>query len=224
MNKQHMEHKTSAPSFSESNVQTVTLGMGCFWSPEALFGHLPGVIRTRVGYAGGTSVNPVYREMGDHSETVEVDFDPEKITFELILDVFWNNHNPLNINDYKGRQYRSLLFYRDEKQKEAIHQVKERQEQDKGKLETEIVPYSRFYLAEDRHQKYYLKRFPNAIEKLSVLYPSHDDLVNSTLAARLNGLAKGYTNLERIKDEILQWPTSQSQRAMMIDLVKQIRW
>lgn len=204
--------------------EKVTLGMGCFWSPDALFGHLPGVIRTCVGYAGGTSPNPTYRELGDHSETVEIDFDPETITFEQILDVFWNNHNPMNINDYKGRQYRSLVFYRGDKQKEAIQRVKERQEYEKGKLETEIQPYSRFYKAEDRHQKYYLKRYPNAIEKLRTLYPSDDDLFNSTLAARLNGLAKGYTNMERVHNEILQWRISPSNQTMMIDLLKQIRW
>jgi peptide-methionine (S)-S-oxide reductase len=217
--------KTIAPSFSKNVVQTATLGMGCFWSPESLFGHLPGVIRTSVGYAGGTSIRPTYREMGDHTETLEIDFDPEVMTFEEILDVFWNNHNPMNINDYKGRQYRSLLFYCDEMQKEAIqHVIKKRKEHGKGEPETEIAPYSGFYLAEDKHQKYYLKRYTNAIEKLSTLYPSQDDLINSTLAARLNGLAKGYTNLEHIKNEIDQWPTSPSNRKMMKDLITQIRW
>ncbi len=209
----------------KSGIETVTLGMGCFWSPEALFGHLPGVVRTRVGYAGGTADHPTYHEMGGHSETLEIDFDPNLITFEEILDVFWDHHNPMNINDYKGRQYNSLLFYRDEGQEAAILKVlKKRKELGKGEPETEIVPYSRFYLAEDRHQKYYLKRYPDAMNKLSAMYPSPEDLLSSTLAARLNGLAKGYTNLERIKNEIEKWPTSPSDRDKMIDLIKQIRW
>lgn len=224
MNEQDIDTGTIASSYSDSNLKTVTLGMGCFWSPDALFGHLPGVIRTRVGYAGGTSLQPTYRNMGDHSETLEIDFDPQTISFEEILDVFWNNHNPININGYKGRQYMSVVFYRDGEQKHAIERVKERQEQVKGKLETRIEPYAQFYLAEDRHQKYYLKRYPNAVEQLSTLYPAHDDLVNSTVAARLNGLAKGYTNLEHITNEILKWPTSEKNRERIIDIIKHIRW
>jgi peptide-methionine (S)-S-oxide reductase len=212
-------------SLFDTNAQTVTLGMGCFWSPDSLFGHLPGVIRTRVGYAGGTTSHPDYRQMGDHSETLEVDFNPGIITFEEILDVFWNHHNPININDYKGRQYMSLILYRDVLQQEAIHHaIRKRKEQGKGEPETEIAPYCGFYLAEDRHQKYYLKKYSDAIEKLNTVYLSHTDLVNGTLAARLNGLAKGYTSLERIRSEIRQWQTSQENREMMTDLIKQIRW
>ncbi|MCZ8513959.1 peptide-methionine (S)-S-oxide reductase MsrA [Paenibacillus filicis] len=208
-----------------STIQTVSLGMGCFWSPEALFGHLPGVIRTRVGYAGGTAKDPTYRRMGDHSETVEIDFSPDIIRIEELLEVFWEHHNPVNINDYKGRQYRSLVLYRDEKQWDAIQRViRQRKEQGKGEPQTEAAPYSGFYLAEDRHQKYYLKRYPDAMEKLSALYRDEKELVNSTLAARLNGLAKGYTNLERIRNEIARWPASLEERTRMIDLIQQIRW
>lgn len=220
-----MQASASEPFYPMSNVQTVTLGMGCFWSPEALFGHLPGVIRTRTGYAGGTSMHPTYRQMGDHTETVQLDFSSSIITFEEILEVFWNNHNPININNYKGRQYLSLLFYSDDKQKETIqHVLRRRKEQGRGEPETEIAPYSGFYLAEAKHQKYYLKRFPNAIEKLNEWFSSQEDLNNSTLAARLNGLAKGYTNLERILNEIGRWPVGSEHRKLLVDLVKQIRW
>ncbi|WP_044879353.1 peptide-methionine (S)-S-oxide reductase MsrA [Paenibacillus sp. IHBB 10380] len=224
-NQNNIEDSTGSLSFSQKGVQTATFGMGCFWSPESLFGHLRGVVRTRVGYAGGTSLNPTYHQIGDHTETIEIDFDPEIITLEEILDVFWSNHNPININDYKGRQYRSLLLYHDDFQQEIIHHViKKRQEQKKGAPATEIAPYSVFTVAEDRHQKYYLKRYPNAIEKLTILYPSQEDLVSSTLAARLNGLAKGYINLEHITNEMGEWTISSSHREMMIDLIKQIRW
>lgn len=205
--------------------QTATLGMGCFWSPDALFGHFPGVIRTRVGYAGGSTDQPTYRQMGDHSETVQVQFDPEIIHFADIVDIFWNNHNSININDYKGRQYRSLLFYSDEQQLETIQTViAERKEKGLGEPETEIDPYSCFFPAEDRHQKYYLKRYPDAIVKLSSLYPRHEDLINATLAARLNGLAKGFTSLERIKNEINQWRLDPVERSRLIDLISSIRW
>lgn len=209
----------------EDAPEVITLGMGCFWSPEALFGHMPGVIRTRVGYGGGTAVNPTYREMGDHTETVEVEYDPEAISFSDILNAFWDNHNPFNINDYKGRQYLSLLLYRSPGQLETIRQVlARREEQGKGKPDTEIAPLTTWYPAEDRHQKYYLKRHPDAIEQLSRLYPTHEELVNSTLAARLNGLAKGYTSLERIQKEIQIWPLAEEERSLLLETAKRIKW
>jgi hypothetical protein len=93
-----------------TNVQTATLGMGWFWGPDARFGHLSGVIRTRVGFSGGTTPSPTYRNIGNHTETLEIDFDPTIISYEEILDIFWKNHNPLRVNDYKGRQYMSLLL------------------------------------------------------------------------------------------------------------------
>ncbi|WP_027086208.1 peptide-methionine (S)-S-oxide reductase MsrA [Cohnella panacarvi] len=205
-------------------IRTLTLGMGCFWSPEALFGAIPGVIRTRVGYAGGTTARPTYREMGDHSEVVQLDFDEELLSYEQLLETFWTNHNPVNINGYKGRQYQSMLLYRDEDQQEVFHRVKQRMEEGKGILETEISPYTLLYLAEARHQKYYLRRFPNALAKLGELYSSEEELMNATLAARLNGLAKGYTNLGRIVDEIGRWWVSDSERAETIRLIREIRW
>ncbi|MBO9596237.1 MAG: peptide-methionine (S)-S-oxide reductase MsrA [Cohnella sp.] len=207
-----------------STIRTLTLGMGCFWSPEALFGALPGVIRTRVGYAGGTTDHPTYREMGDHTEVVQVDFDGEIVSYERLLETFWTNHNPVNINGYKGRQYQSMLLYGDEEQGEVFQRVKRRMEESKGNLETGIFPCAPFYLAEPRHQKYYLKRFPDALERLSVPYPTEEKLMNATLVARLNGLAKGYTNLGRIVDEIGLWPMSDSERAETIALIRGIRW
>lgn len=207
------------------DLQTATLGMGCFWSPEALFGQLPGVVRTRVGYGGGLAPEPTYRVMGDHSETVELDFDPARITYEEILHLFWDNHNPVNINGYKGRQYQSLVLYHNEMQREAVQQViKMRLEAGREEPETEIARYTTWYLAEDRHQKYYLHRYPRAVERLSTCYLSHQELVNSTIAARLNGLAKGYTNLERIKLEVADWPMSPEELSRLLDLISGIRW
>ncbi|WP_345774045.1 peptide-methionine (S)-S-oxide reductase [Paenibacillus sp. H1-7] len=212
-------------SLNQENIQTVTLGMGCFWSPDALFGHMAGIVRTRVGYAGGTTADPTYHQLGDHSETVEMDFDPEIVSLDSIVNVFWDNHNPQNINDYKGRQYRSILLYRDEMQLGVIRNVLQHREQlGNGRPDTEVAPFVRFYRAEDRHQKYYLKRFPDAYGKLSTLYPSHEDLVNSTLAARLNGVAKGYVNLTRIVEEIEAWPIEEEERGQLIRLIRQIKW
>lgn len=206
-------------------LETVTLGMGCFWSPEALFGSLPGVARTRVGYAGGTTERPTYREMGDHSETVEVTFDADVFSYDQLLETFWNNHKPVNINGFKGRQYQSLLLYRDERQAEAFNRMKERMEAAKGHpLETEIAPLTAFYPAEPRHQKYYLKRYPDALAKLSSLYDSGEALTGSTLAARLNGVAKGYANLAPVLGEIQAWPLAEPEKAAILERVRQIRW
>lgn len=205
--------------------QTITMGMGCFWSPEAMFGALPGVIETRVGYAGGTTAQPTYREMGDHSETVEVAFDADLISYDTLLETFWNNHNPVNINGYKGRQYQSLLLYRDADQAATFNRVKERMEAAKGQaLETEIAPFTAFYPAEARHQKYYLKRYPDAIGQLSGLYETEEAFIRSTLAARLNGIAKGYANLAPVLREIQDWPIEPGERNALIERVRRIRW
>ena len=220
-----MKKSDGEPLSPNRNIETATFGMGCFWSPESLFGHLPGVIRTRVGYAGGTSNNPTYRQMGDHTEMVQLDFDPGIIPYKQLVELFWSSHNPVNINDYKGRQYQSLLFYADGQQRDIIRQVlNDLGERGESEPDTEIVPNKPFYVAEDKHQKYYLKRHPSAIEKLGALYPSHGELVGSTLAARLNGLAKGYTNLERILNEMSEWPIDSGKQKEMTDLVKQIKW
>ncbi|MNS24739.1 Peptide methionine sulfoxide reductase MsrA [compost metagenome] len=225
MNNFNNQGGVTVSSYLTNPLQTATLGMGCFWSPEALFGHFPGVIRTKVGYAGGTTDQPSYREMGDHSEMVQLDFDREILSYEDILRIFWNSHNPVNINDYKGRQYRSLVLYHNEQQKAKAEQViREREREGRAKPETEISPYISFYPAEERHQKYYLHRYPNAVEKLSSIYPSHQELLSSTLAARLNGLAKGYTNLAQIKQEIAGWPMRMDHRERLIDLISGIKW
>ncbi|MDD9269275.1 peptide-methionine (S)-S-oxide reductase MsrA [Paenibacillus sp. GCM10023248] len=210
---------------NDGTIQTLTLGMGCFWSPDALFGQLTGIIRTRVGFAGGTTDHPTYRHLGDHSEMVEMDFDSGIVSLETLLNVFWSNHNPLNINDYKGRQYRSLILFRDSTQNDVIQEVKRSiEEQGQGILDTEIAPFTVFYPAEDRHQKYYLKRYPAAVEKLRTILPTDEELTNATLAARLNGLAKGYTNLEKIINEIRTWQMSGKEQEEIIQLIKQIKW
>ncbi|QAY67260.1 peptide-methionine (S)-S-oxide reductase MsrA [Paenibacillus protaetiae] len=205
--------------------ETITLGMGCFWKPDALFGHLPGVIRTRTGYAGGTSADPNYRRMGDHTEVVEVDYDPAAIPLAKLLKLFWDSHNPVNINGYKGRQYQSLLLYRNEAQlAEALMVLEQLSAGGKLKPETEIRLYDRFFIAEDRHQKYDVKRYPHAVELLERLYPPGQRWEHGTLAARLNGLAKGYTSLQRVIAEMEQWPADAEEKSRLIRLVKQIRW
>ena len=141
---------------------------GCFWGVEATFRQLPGVISTRVGYTGGTLSNPTYQDVctdrTGHAEAVEVEYDPSKLSYEKLLDVFWENHDPTQLNrqgpDW-GTQYRSAIFFTSPEQEAAAKASKERLEKS-GRytkpIVTQIVPASTFYEAEDYHQQYLEKR------------------------------------------------------------------
>jgi peptide-methionine (S)-S-oxide reductase len=145
----------------------VTFGAGCFWHVEDLLHKTKGVKSTAVGYIGGKLQNPTYEEVctdkTGHAEAVEVEYDPDEISFEDLLNVFWTNHNPTTLNSQGpdvGIQYRSAIFYHDEKQKEIAEKSKQELAQS-GKFEnpivTEIVPAPTFYKAEEYHQKYFKK-------------------------------------------------------------------
>ncbi|XP_033215164.1 protein phosphatase 1 regulatory subunit 16A isoform X2 [Belonocnema kinseyi] len=126
-----------------------TFGMGCFWAGDSLFGATPGVIRTCVGYAGGSKETPTYRNIGDHTEVIDIEYDPEVISFSQLLSLFWNNHE-YGLTRKIKRQYMSLILYHDEEQrtsaeKSADHEQRERGEQ----LITEIKPFKKFYPAEE---------------------------------------------------------------------------
>ncbi|MCM3758605.1 peptide-methionine (S)-S-oxide reductase MsrA [Sporosarcina aquimarina] len=204
--------------------ETALFGMGCFWGPEARFGGIPGVLRTRVGYAGGTSENPTYRKMGDHTETVEVDFDPTGVSYETLLRVFWNNHYP-NRDAYKGRQYLSILRYRSEEQHRDIERIKKEMETVLGEaIETEIAPFESFTLAETRHQKYYLKRYPKAFEQIKDLFPIPEMLDDSAFAARLNGFVKGFGTRQELIKEITRWPITSNAQRVLSSTLQTMKW
>ncbi|WP_050180138.1 peptide-methionine (S)-S-oxide reductase MsrA [Domibacillus robiginosus] len=208
-----------------SNCQTATFGMGCFWSPDARFGALPGVIRTKTGFAGGTTEHPTYRQMGDHTETIQIEFDPDVLSFEEILSVFWRSHTSTNRTHYGERQYMSLLFYHNEEQRETIERVKQELESERNEpIETEIQPFSSFTPAEERHQKYHVKRFKRAADELSSSFDTPDSFTNSTLIARLNGFVKEYTTLSRIEEEIHLWDLSDSYKEELTAFIRRIRW
>ena len=125
--------------------------MGCFWGPQAFFDKLPGVTATRVGYTGGTKRDPTYTELGDHTEAIEVTFDPKKISYEQLLDHFWKQHDstvPQKI------QYRSAIFPLDETQRDSAESSLRNQP---GQIQTAIDPAKVFSEAEDYHQKYFRK-------------------------------------------------------------------
>lgn len=208
-----------------TSFQTATFSMGCFWGPDSQFGHLPGVIRTRVGYAGGTTLDPTYRLMGDHTETLEIDFDPEVIRYSTILTLFWDSHDAAKDRTYKGRQYLSLLFYHDAEQQKIAHQVKQDWENKQHKkIQTEIQPYTHFYQAEDRHQKYFLKRYPKAHSSITYLFPTYSDYIDSTIAARLNSFVREFGLLADIKKELEFWGLNENEKYILEELLDTIRW
>lgn len=147
--------------------ETATVAAGCFWGVEDAFLALPGVVSTRVGYCGGHMDNPTYQDVCNldtgHAEAVEIIFDPLQISYDAILDVFWNCHDPTQINrqgpDF-GEQYRSAIFYHSEEQHQkalASRDSLARSHKFRRSISTQIVPASIFWEAESYHQKYHLK-------------------------------------------------------------------
>jgi len=205
-------------------LETMTFGMGCFWTPDSRFGAINGVIRTRVGYAGGITANPTYRKIGDHTETIQIDFDPLIVSYEDLLLHFWRNHYP-NRDEYKGRQYISLLRYHSDEQKQLIEYVKSEMEQELGEaIETDIAPFENFTLAETRHQKYYLKRYPKALDQLEGLILNEEMLTDSTFAAKLNGFVKGFITRDVLIKEIDSWTIDTEAKTTLKRKLMQMRW
>jgi len=148
-------------------METATFAAGCFWGVEDAFRQIPGVLDVAVGYTGGTKMNPSYEEVctgrTGHAEAVEVKFDPAKVSFEQLLDAFWETHDPTTLNRQGpdvGHQYRSAIFYHSPEQQAAAVASRDRL-QASGSLRrpivTEIVPAQTFYRAEEYHQRYFEK-------------------------------------------------------------------
>ncbi|MBI4166842.1 MAG: peptide-methionine (S)-S-oxide reductase MsrA [Acidobacteria bacterium] len=149
-------------------MEKATFGAGCFWGVEVAFRQIQGVTATAVGYMGGTLKSPTYKDVctdrTGHAEVVEVEFDPAKVSYETLLKVFWENHDPTQLNrqgpDF-GTQYRTVIFYRSPEQQAAATASKEERQRSgayKRPIVTEIVPATEFWRAEDYHQQYLEKR------------------------------------------------------------------
>lgn len=147
-------------------MEKATFAAGCFWGVEELFRQTKGVVETRVGYIGGRTVNPTYENVcshtSGHAEAVEITFDPQKISYEELLEIFWNNHNPTTLNRQgpdRGDQYRSAIFYHTPEQQAAALASKEKYSTKfRDPIVTQIVAAPVFYEAEEYHQKYLLKQ------------------------------------------------------------------
>ncbi len=171
-------------------MEEATFGAGCFWCVEAVFESLPGVDTVVSGYAGGTVSNPTYQQVSSgrtgHAEVVRVTYDPARITYNDLLDTFWRSHDPTQVNRQGadvGTQYRTVIFYHNDAQREAAEKSKAALEAS-GKharpIATQIEPVPTFYLAEDYHQDYfstnpragYSRYIRGKLEKLSLTHPS----------------------------------------------------
>jgi peptide-methionine (S)-S-oxide reductase len=148
--------------------EKATFGAGCFWGVEAAFRMVEGVKATAVGFMGGTLDNPTYEDVcyrdTGHAEVVEVEFDPARVTYDALLDVFWENHDPTTLNRQGpdiGEQYRSAIFFHSPEQQSAAEQSKEKLEREgryRRPIVTEVTPAGTFYRAEEYHQQYLEKR------------------------------------------------------------------
>lgn len=156
---------------SPARLEEATLGSGCFWCAEAVFQQIKGVKSVVSGYSGGTLKNPTYQDvltgLTGHAEVVQITFDPDVISYEELLEIFWKSHDPTKLNEQgpdHGTQYRSVIFYHSDEQKAAAEKSKQkhtRPGRTAPKIVTEITKFSEFYPAEDYHQDYF-KNNPRA--------------------------------------------------------------
>ena len=156
--------------------------------------------------------------MGDHTETVQVDYDPNRISYNQLLDIFWASHRPTSRN--WSRQYMNVIFYHDDRQQQvALASKTEIEQQLSRKVKTEVLPLRSFTLAEDYHQKYILKGHRALKDEVTRIYPKHTDLVASTAVARLNGYVDGHGSREQLQREIDLLGLSENGRRVLEGLV-----
>lgn len=148
-----------------AGLELATFGSGCFWCTEAIFLDVEGVYNVQSGYTGGKVKNPTYREvcsgLTGHAEVIQLNYDPKKITYDELLEIFWKTHDPTTLNKQgadEGTQYRSVIYYHNDEQKRLAESYKKQLDDEKvfnGPIVTEISPATVFYKAEDYHQNYY---------------------------------------------------------------------
>ncbi|GAV74351.1 PMSR domain-containing protein [Cephalotus follicularis] len=185
-------------------LKTAVFALGSFWRSEAVFGCLNGVVRTTAGYAGGSKTSPEYRSLGDHAESVMVEYNPRVISFRQLLDVFWDSHDSRQVfgqGPDVGNQYRSIIFTNgtEESRLAAISKEREQAKSRSSVVTTQIQQLEVFYPAEPEHQKFELKRRPILLQLIGNL--PGEELEKSSLASKLNGYAADLCPL-RIQNQI----------------------
>jgi len=173
------------------------------------------VIKTKVGYTGGKKEFPTYHSLGDHTETLQLEYDPNQTTYQALLDIFWKNHNPCVKN---RAQYMSAIFYHDNEQKELAEQSKEAlQKSNVRQIQTVIREAQTFYNAEDYHQKYLLRRHRNIFNSLNL---SDNHVITSHVASRLNGYLNGHGSLDNLQNEMKDWNLNEHQDKAILTAAK----
>ncbi|WP_236676189.1 peptide-methionine (S)-S-oxide reductase MsrA [Chryseolinea lacunae] len=152
-------------SIQKEGLELATFGSGCFWCTEAVFQNVDGVEKVESGYTGGKVKNPTYKEvcsgLTGHAEVIRLTYDPQKVTYDELLEIFWKTHDPTTLNKQgndEGPQYRSVIFYHNDQQKQLAESYKAKLTQEQvydRPIVTEISPAVEFYVAEDYHQNYY---------------------------------------------------------------------
>jgi peptide-methionine (S)-S-oxide reductase len=171
--------------------EQATFGGGCFWCTEAVYEHLDGVTSVVAGYAGGTVPNPTYEAVSTgrtgHAEVIQITYDPARVSYEHLLELFWQAHDPTTLNRQgadAGTQYRSIILYHNEEQRRIAERSKAAAQKNfDSPIVTEIVPLKTFYKAEDYHQDYFAKN-PNAPYCIFVIKPKLDKLQKSEALPR----------------------------------------
>lgn len=166
-----------------------------------------GVVRTRVGYAGGTTKSPSYHNMGDHAEVVQIDYDETRVELKDLLEIFWHGHRP-RARAY-GRQYMSLILCTEKKDQDVAILSKAEYRMRFGEVLTEISLLDSFYLAEAYHQKYYLRRLPSVFKEVEERHNTLAELLDSNQVSRLNGYAGGFGTATQLEADLSLWALSQ---------------
>lgn len=183
-------HKYDRRAMDSEETATATFGIGCFWGPDAQFGAVDGVVRTRVGYAGGTTLDPTYHALGDHTEVVQVEFDPDTVAYRDLLDRVFSSHNPQH--QTRKTQYQNVVFAETEDQRTALGEFLTSQGLTADGIGTRIEQLSRFYPAEGYHQKHKLRSVSSLMDAFEAAGYDDDELRESPIAAKLNGYAAGH--------------------------------
>jgi len=171
-----------------------------------------------VGYAGGTTKNPTYYDLGDHSEAIQIDFDPSRISYRELLNIFWKSHDPTSGS--WSRQYRQAIFFHNEKQRKVAMETRDKLAFETSRIiTTAIEPYSGFYLAEDYHQKHSLRSYPEILEEFRTIFPDIKSLINSTAVTRINGYLGGNGSCNSLKEEIDNFGLSHRSKETLTSVV-----
>ncbi|XP_078448353.1 peptide methionine sulfoxide reductase family protein [Wolffia australiana] len=206
-----------ASSDRRRRLEVAVFALGSFWRSEAVFGCRPGVVKTTVGYAGGDKVNPEFRNLGNHAESVKIEYDPKIILFKQLLEVFWSSHDSRQVfgqGPDVGDQYRSIIFTNGTLEARLAAESKEREQtrSTSSLVTTQIHQLGAFYPAESDHQKFELKR--NGFLLQLIGNPPEEEFIESTLASKLNSFSaklcppKIQAQIQNKIDEILRkgWP------------------